>query len=373
MSHNEKNEVDVLLRALARKAPDRMSSAGADKPEAHLDPDELSSFAENVLPAATRARYTSHLADCDECRTIVTQLTQARGVPAMSAPDQAVSSFWTNVRAFFTPQVLQYAMPALLILVMMGVGLIVYKQQQRPGDIAQTTNTTTPTSAPTAEQGKPAQPSAVASQPSTADADAAKPTTVAKNSSNDKPQASSESSAEDASKKRGAGAAVAQPSYAPEPTTGPPAEAPPPPKAAVTTSTEVVQQRDKQAERDQEAQRADSKVAKDTSEGRTAARGMSNLPMVGGLARPQKNEALAKEKGASSSTQTRSVAGRQFRREDDSWIDTAYEAGSATVVVRRGSDQYRALIADEPQLKTVAESLSGTVIVVWKGRAYRFR
>lgn len=373
MSHNEKNEVDVLLRALARNAPERMSSARADKPDAHLDPDELSSFAENVLPVATRARYASHLADCDECRKIVGQLTQARGVPAMSAADQPGSSFWSNVRAFFTPQVLQYAMPALVILVVMGVGLVIYRQQQRPGEIAQTTNTAPPISAPTEEQGKSAQTAAVANEPSPANANAAKPTTAAKNSGNDKPQAGSESSTEEASRKRGAAAGVAQPSYAPEPTTGPPAEAPPPPKATVTTTTEVAQQREKQAERDEEAQRADSKVAKDTSEGRTAARSMSNLPMVGGLARPQKNEALAKEKRARSSTEIRSVAGRQFRREDDSWIDTAYEAGSATVVVRRGSDQYRALIADEPQLKTVAESLSGTVIVVWKGRAYRFR
>jgi hypothetical protein len=41
--------------------------------------------------------------------------------------------------------------------------------------------------------------------------------------------------------------------------------------------------------------------------------------------------------------------------------------------VRRNSEQYRALIADEPELRRISDALGGEVTVVWKGRAYRIR
>ena len=34
----------------------------------HLDADELNSYAEGMVPAPARVRYTEHLADCDLCR-----------------------------------------------------------------------------------------------------------------------------------------------------------------------------------------------------------------------------------------------------------------------------------------------------------------
>jgi hypothetical protein len=71
--------------------------------------------------------------------------------------------------------------------------------------------------------------------------------------------------------------------------------------------------------------------------------------------------------------ETRSVMGRTFTREGDAWVDTAYEYSRATVRVARGSDQFRALVADEPAIRTIAENLNGIVIVVWKNRAYRIQ
>ena len=59
------------------------------------------------------------------------------------------------------------------------------------------------------------------------------------------------------------------------------------------------------------------------------------------------------------------------RRQGDAWIDTAYNSSRSTINVARGSDQYRALTADEPSLRSIAEQLGGVVIVVWKGKAYR--
>ncbi len=72
-------------------------------------------------------------------------------------------------------------------------------------------------------------------------------------------------------------------------------------------------------------------------------------------------------------SEIRSIAGRRFRKEGSTWVDTAFESSRRTVNLTRGSEQYRALVADEPEIKTIADQLSGEVIVVWKGSAYRIR
>ena len=79
-----------------------------------------------------------------------------------------------------------------------------------------------------------------------------------------------------------------------------------------------------------------------------------------------------KEKSAKE-VESRTVAGRRFIREGDAWIDTAYDSSRATTRVTRGSDQFRALVADEPGIRTIADQLDGVVIVVWKSRAYRIQ
>jgi len=71
-----------------------------------------------------------------------------------------------------------------------------------------------------------------------------------------------------------------------------------------------------------------------------------------------------------SAGETRSVAGKRFRRQKGVWVDTAYNSSRSPLRVRRGTEQYRALVADEPVIGTVSTSLAGDVIVVVKGRAY---
>lgn|GEM_PF-289967 len=78
-------------------------------------------------------------------------------------------------------------------------------------------------------------------------------------------------------------------------------------------------------------------------------------------------------RGGEDAGETRTVAGRQFRRQKNAWVDTAYRAGQATVNVRRDSEQWRALVADEPDLRRIADALGGEVLVVWHGRAYRIK
>lgn len=70
---------------------------------------------------------------------------------------------------------------------------------------------------------------------------------------------------------------------------------------------------------------------------------------------------------------TRTVANHVFRRTNGVWVDSGYAAGYAITNVARGTEQFRALVADEPGLGTIANQLSGDILVVWKGRAYRIR
>ncbi len=61
-------EINSLLRQAAR------SGAFVTKNfDSHIDADEISLFAENVLPAKSRVRVTEHLADCNRCRKILSQ------------------------------------------------------------------------------------------------------------------------------------------------------------------------------------------------------------------------------------------------------------------------------------------------------------
>jgi len=80
----------------------------------------------------------------------------------------------------------------------------------------------------------------------------------------------------------------------------------------------------------------------------------------------------AQEVERAQNTEVRSVGGHRFERRGDVWVDVLYES-QPTIHVSRGSEQYRALIGDEPGIRTIAEQLSGDLIVVWKSRAYRIR
>src|SRR5918993_3142198 len=70
-------QLDSLLRG-TRGAGEARRAAAAE----HLSPDELSAYAENALPPAARALYTAHLADCPDCRRVVTAVALASGAEA---------------------------------------------------------------------------------------------------------------------------------------------------------------------------------------------------------------------------------------------------------------------------------------------------
>src|SRR5829696_8623781 len=126
------NEMDLLLRRLGRSASD------LPKDSDHLDVDELSSYAENALPAGARARYTEHLGECSSCRKLVAQLSSSVSVVtvAESAKVSEPSALRKFLASLFSPTVLRFAVPALGLIVVAVIGLTVSRQSGTDSPVA---------------------------------------------------------------------------------------------------------------------------------------------------------------------------------------------------------------------------------------------
>ncbi len=105
-------------------------------------------------------------------------------------------------------------------------------------------------------------------------------------------------------------------------------------------------------------------------------RNVKRVPMPSSRAETKKrsaensrDDADDKLKSAATTTATTSVGGKTFRRADNVWYDTAYR-GQATKNVTRGTNEYKKLDAG---LRGIAENLGGTVVIVWKQKAYRIQ
>lgn len=404
MSKEAKNEIDLMLRQLGRRGgalgPDVLFDSG----EQHLDADELNSYVANALPAAARTRYMEHLADCASCRRLVAQLSAAEGpvvveqatsVPAPSALKQFLASL-------LSPMVLRYAVPALGAIVIMIMGFVVMRREPERKSLVFSVEDQ---NASVAQAASPTPPSldGFVGQRATDSVEPAAPKADPRQG---------ESSGRATAEQRSADTANAAPVVASEaPPLAKSAEpaAPPAPKVA-PTGTEEAERADREQKADADAtaraKLAEADAIRQRDEQNKAqgpqrqvaaapAKSANRSLEVGRLAsneapdnRPAKTrrdaaidkstakddtsrEDAAKEKNEAA-PETRSVAGRSFRKNGNVWVDTAYSS-QQTTNMRRGSEQYRTLIGDVPEIRQIAEQLDGEFIVVWKGRAYRIR
>ncbi len=367
-----------------------MSAAAPNIAGEHLDADELNSYAENVLPAAARARYTEHLADCSSCRELIVQLSSAAGVITAERPLKTPAPSWLRsvLASLFSPMVLRYAVPAVGLIVVAAIGFFVLNRESKLGDVAQSSqpiaaespsvegqfvfsydNQANKTAGSTAETtATPAQKTHQDARPSQGAESAAAP--VANAPADAKKEAPIEERQEPPPVV--ATAPANEPKSQPSPSDfNFQVEA----RKAERQSTDVA----KAAKEDTEKEKAEGEKADDQP--KEQARGVMKREVRGaartGAAAPAPAAGVSTLQGArdgvdEKDVETRSVAGRIFRKQRGIWIDTAYSSGTF-INVARGSEQYRALIADEPPLKTIAEQLDGEIIVVWKGRVYRIR
>lgn len=399
MKQAKNNAVDLLLRSLARgldKSSSQSGSArgdGNDSFSDHLDADELNSYVEGVVPAAARARYTEHLVDCAVCRGIVVGLTQASGAATHYEASELKSGlgFFEKLGALFSPAVLRFAIPALVLTAAIGISFLALRQPRRPELVARNepVDATTSVAPPKQTDLAPRQ-SSNQTPPATQKGDNLPANTDS--SKEDSPknektagdagtgivadQRAASEAAKDADKAGAvAGLSEVRPSYAPEPK----AAAPPPAKAASSDVGAFGLAKEQPVNREERERQRDDITRSQPSDEHGPNR--SAVPRTGGLATQRTEVVTARRAGPSSSdkknkgaeVESRSVSGRRFIREGDAWVDTAYESPRATVKVVRGSEQFRALVADEPGLGTIAQQLDGVIIVVWKNRAYRIQ
>ena len=390
MKTTNQNEMDLLLRALGRDAASRSQTGSSLETGDHLDADQLNCYAEGVVSDAERLRYNKHLADCDRCRSIVASL-----VPAMARQHEALKpeSGWSlreQLAALFAPSVLRFAIPALALTAVIAIAIVALRRPQQTDFIAQNqqqapsavpgSGETQPTTSNGAPQpaGSPGQQSAELKQKnalSDQKSDTSQPLAVAPKTSSDK--ATPEREAKGLLEPPDTSVAQSQP-FAAQPSGA--SAPPPPPRAASLDANKVAEARKKEEDEDLQKRRRDENVFQARAENEVA-RGApmkggplrNNSGNVGGNSSVLSRQANKDDRAAENAVETRKISGRLFHREGNAWIDSDYASGRATINVKRGSEQFRALIADEPGLRSIAEQLGGEVIVVWKGTAYRLR
>lgn len=391
MKQSENNEIDNLLRGLASRERSAPSGLAENVTGAHLDADELNSYAEGALPPATRTRYASHLADCNDCRKIATQLSIAASPLIHEIPisHPATGFDWRKMlAALFAPAVLRYAMPAIALIVI-GVAFFA-SRQQRQERLALNSEKS---SVSTVTQPHAELPKGASNQPpqgegqTRASGPSATPASGVADKAGDKaekaadtakPESSAANSEKEAAKNETD--AVTQPTYAPEP-------APPPAAAKAAPATETkdsprpvsaLAELKPSAARKREADKQGENSRQEASDESSTSGGAPAEAQAAGKDDDRKkaktvNAARGAVERRDEESETRTVGGRHFQRRNNIWVDAAYNSSLSIANVSRGSEQYRALIADEPGIDAIARQLSGEVILVWKGRAYRIR
>jgi hypothetical protein len=389
MKQSNENAVDLLLRSLARadgesRAEEKFVGAAAAQ---HLDADELNLYAEGVLPATARVRYTEHLADCQRCRTLVVGLAQAAGATMQreQTSQQTGATFWQTLTTLILLPVLRYALPAVVLTGVLAIGLLALRDQRRTDMVAvnQQPDSTAPLNPPSEQTANPAPGNSPATVLSQQGADANAPSSVLKNNPEATPNVPPQTqpakpgaittdgiSAKEVQELPVAAGGVQQPAYAPEP--------PPPPK--VSSETDKKSEARKEGVFDTELAKRNEDESKLLSKDDSPTHGPSRSRAMSSVRRRDADSAdegraasNAAKKSAAEEVETRTVSGRHFRLQGNAWIDTAYSASRGATSVGRGSEQFRALMADEPGLRAIVQQLGGEIVVVWKNKAYRIR
>ena len=392
-------EFDKEMDALLRRAAGRGVLVG-DSPQKHMDADAIAAFAENALPEKSRMIYTQHLAVCDPCRTTLADLItrNAEAEPAMAAaaaPVAAASVPW--YRALFASRNLAYTMGALVLVFGGLLGFIVLQNSYQGSDVAFSTAkdsqtaanvparaeganslTTTanansnaansvpgeiPRSVGVAEEQLPTEPNAVAAPP---------PAFSATSNTAAAPDKDQSAVALD-KEKAGAGQPAA-------PVDAPKREEDERSKNEVKLAATEPQMRKQdavgnvfQSQQNQMTPGAGNKTAgpsrSDVQRDNRAYDGRQLDDKALLTAKKAEKPSAAAESSDSMTAAVKRAGGKTFELKQGAWYDAAFQ-GQKTKNVRRSSGDYRKL---DGGLRSIADTIGGTVVVVWNGKAYRIQ
>ena len=389
-------EIDSLLRRTAKGETVQQTTF-----DAHLDADEISLFAENALTTKARTHAAGHLAECTKCRKILSHLISFNAeseseiihgagaasdiIPATAAAASTPATPWYR-RLFAFPQI-TFAMGAL---VLVFSGIIAFLVMQGASDTER--NTAIAQREEIRETSRGGGGGGVASDgetrtvetystSNTSNAASVNPTSVDSNTSmnsaanstsvNTSSTAGNVAALPGARTQPQAGTSAPVSSTKQENNTLTPAEnqdaltAAPQNKPSVAANVPAPKTVDEQQR----------KVAKDAAEESPERKRIdlddrnneSQVTVTGSTTSPASRSKKSAAVGKNKDSETRTVSGKTFRSVGGVWFDAAYRS-QPQIMIRRGSDDYKRL---DSGLRSIAESLSGTSVVVWKGKAYR--
>ncbi len=368
-------EFDKEIDALLKKAG-KSGAPAASVFDSHLDADEISMFAENAAPEAARTRMIGHFADCDRCRTILTNVialkseSPAPTESALPVPEEIVDEGSGRFVGWLSPRNLAFGFGALALMfsAFIGIGLI---RNMSSGE----------TQLAQADEKEISQP-ATRAMDSAANANSAEPAAGDTDSENANAEAlamdsdiTSEPPLELAKNEAVTGKDVAR-------------RQPAASEGFSGSRADIGRLRDSKVEREEQApvgEAADAAVLTDAAPVATAsapappAPRTDSLTMRAGVEKKKEDDEarLAANKAAATaespagepSGSKRQISGKTFNRRNGVWYDSAYR-NQPTTTVRRGTPEYRSL---DSGVRTIAEQLSGTVVVLWKTKAYKIQ
>lgn len=299
-------ELEVLLRRAREGSPSLPAGPC-------LDPDTISAFAANAVPAAARPSRVSHFADCERCRVILSEIiknAEAEAEVPACVTSATPSTPWYKT-LFEVPRLSWVT--AMLFVIFGGIAVVVVMQNQKQDGSEISKAVESPIAAPSVASANTMQQS------------------ESKSGSVSTPASEIKTPAATPILRKETEAQAAKPELQAEAPSLAAIPAPPPPTPA--------------AAEDSVAENEFSAKAK-----RKAAQAAA--PRLESI--PQKSVKI--------------FGGKTLENRNGVWTDVNY-SGQTTVNVRRNSEEFNKL---DSELRSIANSVSGTVIIVWGGRAYRF-
>jgi len=347
--------------------------------DSHLDADEISAFAENALPETARKNYTAHFADCTRCRKILSNVillnSEAETLPASSAVSAEIAETKTPwYRKFFVFPQLAYTMGALVLLFSGFFGYLIlqnlsgsnssevsFSTENRPAQMSKSAPANTGSSGISTSNtaSNSTVPSVANSVVPIAPTNSA-PMTAANTATSATPQTERKSDAAELN-----APIVNQPMTVPQATPQDDTKgeadkdlAKTPPKSEVNKPSITGGVREETKPRDKENSMTidgQSSVADSTDD---------RQKMKSQRSAPQSPKKKVSEAGA-----TRSVGGKTFNNVGGIWFDSAIGKQKQKTVTR-GTKDYQKL---DSGLRSIADQFSGTVVILWNGKAYRIQ
>lgn len=390
-------EMDALLRQAARgEIVSANQKSEIENPKLpHLDADEISLFAENALPEQVKTRFVEHFADCGRCRKILSNVISLDAETVKKTVQASETAKISNVapwyRRLFAVPNLAYALGALLLV--FG-GIIAYTILRSANDSQNTeiaqVESTEKMQAPNAGDNTQIIESNTAAMSNGGSMLSNSSTSMQSNSSisnavsemsntsvvSPKPTANSTANGASVSnpavtlnKRRGEESETAKNETR---NTADSTAAKNDKTASEASGANFAEQKNqaaagerkmRAAANDKDAIQADAPKPESNAAARSA---LVELPLNGRNANNLKND---RAKKIQSVVETRAAGGKTFRRENGVWYDQSY-GGQATTNISRGSADFKKL---DSGLRSIAIQLSGAVVAVWNGTAYRIQ